>query len=144
MDTAMRKRTGLLCDQLSRWPSLWDIVRDGGGEQHLTDLLTLLGTPDPDPTAVGLLIDAVEQACARQGLAGFSTRSESGDKFPSMTGLPPMPIPPTDVVAWTCPMDQCVRVVAPDETDGLPSCAVASGTAGGKATPMRPYKFPAL
>ncbi|MFE1949455.1 hypothetical protein ACFW9D_03190 [Streptomyces sp. NPDC059524] len=125
-----RERVGSLCDQLSRWPSLRTTVRDGGGEAELRDLLGQLASDaDPDEGLVRTLLDAVERACARQGLAGLTSRSGIGPV--DMTSLPPGLADVRGVVGWTCPLGRCDRVVTPDETAQAPTCAGGAAVARG-------------
>ena len=41
MDTAIRDRVGLLCDQLSRFPSLHTTITDAGAHTEPAELLTV-------------------------------------------------------------------------------------------------------
>jgi hypothetical protein len=139
MDEAVRHRIAALCDQLSRWPSLETLIRDGGAEAELKDLLRLLvGRTDPDQGQVIALIDAVERGCARQGLAGLTNR---GGRLPSgYTALPSvsyagLPTGTSETAGWTCPLGRCSRVVIPDESAVAPDCA--AGPDGGMQ--MKPY-----
>ena len=123
-----RDRLASLCDELSRWPSLEMTVRDGGAGRELHELLVLMdGELVPDPATISVLIDAVEEACNRQGLAGLTSRQ---------AGMPAIPAGVTavaTVAGWTCPKGRCTRVVTPDETTEPPICAVTGGR------PMAPY-----
>ena len=134
MDAAARERVGLLCDQLSRWPSLETTIRDGGAQSELTTLLALLsGDTDPDGQRITELLDASESSCAREGLVGLTSRN--GDSLGGMAGLPPGMNGAPEVVGWTCPFDRCSRVVMPDETSQPPTCAALQGPDGW----MKPY-----
>ncbi|CAN3985934.1 hypothetical protein [Kitasatospora purpeofusca] len=133
MDLLLRDRVGTLCEQLSRWPSLRTSIRDGGGEHALTELLALLtGTTDPEGPRVSELVDAIEDACARQGLAGLTTR-EVGSPG-GIPALPPGMSGAPEIMGWTCPLGRCNRVVTPDETAHPPTCA-----AHGPEGRMKPY-----
>ncbi|MET7783558.1 hypothetical protein ABZU94_39035 [Streptomyces mirabilis] len=134
MQAADRDRVGLLCDQLSRWPSLTATIRDGGAETELHDLLALLSNQsDPDSQQVSELIEAIERACARQGLTGLTHRN--GGSPGGITALPPGMTGAPEVVGWTCPLSQCNRVVTPEETSHPPACAAVPGPDGR----MKPY-----
>ena len=115
-------------------------IRDGGGEHALTELLALLtGTTDPEGPRLSELIDAIEDACARQGLAGLTSREVGSPggipALPSgMNVLPPWMGGAPEVMGWTCPLGRCNRVVTPDETAHPPTC-VAHGPEGR----MKPY-----
>ncbi|MCX5145213.1 hypothetical protein AB0C90_32325 [Streptomyces sp. NPDC048550] len=135
MDAATRSRVGLLCDQLSRWPSLREIIREGGAGPELDDLLALLAGPaEPAPRRMAELVDAVERSCARQGLAGWTSRE--GVPLPGVPTLPPGMTGTAGVAGWTCPFSRCDRVVTPDESPRPPECAAAHG----RDARMKPYR----
>ncbi|MFD5728312.1 hypothetical protein ACFWMT_19775 [Streptomyces sp. NPDC058368] len=136
MDAMTRERVGLLCDQLSRWPSLQTTIRDGGAEDELRDLLRQLASETaPDNQRVSELLDAIERACALQGLPGLTSRTSNNPV--DMTTLPPGMTDVRSVVGWTCPIKRCNRVVTPDETSQPPTC-VALHDANGRMTPYSP------
>lgn len=141
MDAAVGNRVGLLCGQLSTWaPSLGDIIRAGGAEPELKALMTMLGAEaEPDQARVAKLIDAVEEACARQGLPGLARRTTGPQGVPA---LPPGIAGGSAIAGWTCPVGRCDRVVTPDETSAAPACAVVSGCGGGTNRSMKPYLLP--
>lgn len=125
----MGHRVGLLCDQLSRWPELAEMIRDGGAHSQLEELLALLaGATNPDEHHVTELVAAIEHACARQGLPAQSRGISSlpPGMGESQRGRP---------AGWTCPLGRCSRVVLPDETEHPPTCAAARG----EDTGMKPY-----
>ncbi|MFE2519465.1 hypothetical protein [Streptomyces mirabilis] len=140
MHAADRERVGLLCDQLSRWPSLTATIRDGGAETELHSLLALLASQsDPDGQRVSDLLAAIEDACARQGLPGLTNRNGGFPGGipalpPGMTELPPGMNDP-GVLGWTCPLSRCNRVVTPEETTHPPACAAVPSPDGR----MKPY-----
>lgn len=129
MGDVVGDRVGLLCDELSRWPELTQTIRDGGAQAQLNEVLKLLADPnDSNEQHMAQLLDAIEDACARQGLA-LQTRA-----------IPSLP-PGTGwhgggLAGWTCPLDRCTRVVLPDETTDPPTCAAAHG----EAARMKPYR----
>ncbi|MET9073380.1 hypothetical protein ABZX95_14655 [Streptomyces sp. NPDC004232] len=133
MDEAVSDRVGMLCDQLSRWPELATTIRDGGAQAQLAELLTLLaGRSAPDDRRVSALIDAIEDACARQGLPGLTRRLPS---LPPGLGTARRTPQDGEPAGWTCPLDRCSRVVLPEETPSAPICA-----AHGEDARMRPYR----
>jgi len=134
MDTPLRDRVGLLCEQLSRWPTLHATIRDAGAHTELDELLTILAAPkEPDRDRVLTLIDAIDQACTKVGLAGLTSRTKAlsaGLTLPG--GLEGDP----SLAGWTCPLHRCERVVISQEVDGTPTCAARQNT------PMTPYVLP--
>jgi len=134
MDAALRDRVGLLCDQISRFPTLQGIIADAGALTELTGLLTMLADPhEPDQARVGALLDAIDQACSKTGLVGLTSRTkglEAGLSLPGGLAADP------GLAGWTCPLERCGRVVIRQEADGTPTCAARQNT------PMRPYLSP--
>jgi hypothetical protein len=126
-----RDRVGMLCDQLSRWPELHGIIRDGGAGGELDELLAALGGEDePDHDQMLAWMQAIEDACALKRLAGITSRGKA------FRPLPPGPSEASDFRAWVCPRGRCDRVVLPEEAQTPPACAVAGGT------PMNPFTLP--
>lgn len=139
MDVNVRDRVGLLCDQLSRWPSLMATIQDGGAQAELDTLLALVASEtDPDSKRVSDLIDLIESACARQGVVGLTSRD--GVPGGGITSLPPGMASTPEVMGWTCPLGRCDRVVTSDETSNPPTCVAAHGP----NTYMKPYPAAAL
>ncbi|SEN20656.1 hypothetical protein SAMN05216267_1002280 [Actinacidiphila rubida] len=147
MDESVGERVGMFCEQLSLWPELATTIRDGGSGAALAELLTLLaGRAAPsDGPRMSVLMDAIEEACAAQGVPPGRTR-----RFPLLplgmggAGHPPPPpelgrngeaAEPAELVGWTCPLDRCSRVVLPEESASHPTCAAAHG----EDRRMRPY-----
>lgn len=126
-----RGRMGMLCDQLSRWPDLPSIIRSAGAGGDLDELLAALGAEDePDQGRMLAWIQAIEEACARTGLVGITSRDKA------FHPLPPGVSPDSRVRAWVCPRGRCGRVVLPEETQTPPVCVVGGGT------PMRTHITP--
>jgi hypothetical protein len=125
-----RDRVGTLCDQLSRFPDLDGIIRDGGAGGELEELLAALGGDEPDQDQMLAWLQAIEDACARKGLAGIASRELAFRPLP--TGLSAA----SGSRAWVCPRGRCDRVVLPEEAQTPPVCAVAGGT------PMNPFTLP--
>lgn len=118
-----RNRVGMLCDQLSQWPDLRDIILDAGAGGELDELLTALGAEDePDQDLMLACVRAIENACARKGLAGITSRDKA------FRPLPPGTSPIPGLRAWVCPWGRCDRVVLPEETQAPPVCVVGNGT----------------
>ncbi|MBV1956631.1 MULTISPECIES: hypothetical protein [Streptomyces] len=142
----VRDRLGVLCDQLTRHRTMAAEIEAAGAGPQLEELLGLLPTaPDasgaPASTArLGALLDAIEDACARHGLADLDVRGlehlRSADaRLPPGFALTPGGTPAAGadpVDAWVCPWSHCGRVVFPEEATARPACA-----AGG--TPLRAY-----
>ncbi|MFF0478419.1 hypothetical protein [Streptomyces sp. NPDC004284] len=128
MDDVVGERVAALCGELSRWPELATMIRDAGALPQLSELLALLANrAEPDERQVAALIDAIEDACARQGLPVLTRRVPS---------LPPGVGADTgEIAGWTCPLGRCSRVVLQDETPHPPTCAAAWGEDGR----MKPY-----
>lgn len=126
-----RARVGMLCDQLSRWPDLHGVIRDAGAGGELDELLAALGAQeDPHQDQILVWLQAIEDACARKGLAGITSREHAFRPLPA--GLYEDP----DFPAWVCPRGRCDRVALPEEERTPPVCAVAGGT------PMRVFVLP--
>lgn len=120
---AVRDRVGLLCDQLSRWPTLHATIDSAGADNELGALLALLAGPhEPDLGKIETLLDAIDQACARIGLAALTSRAKGPAPW---AGLPPGLAGHPGPAGWTCPLRRCDRVVTPDETSAPPTCAAA-------------------
>jgi hypothetical protein len=142
MDAVLRDRVGLLCDQLSRWPSLYTTIHDAGVDTELAELLTVLAeTGDPDQARIQALLDAIDEACKHIGLAALTTRSmgldPGGLTLPAGLDLPSgLDGTAGAVVGWTCPLRRCDRVVTAGETAQQPTCAARQNS------PMTPYTLP--
>jgi hypothetical protein len=119
----LRDRVGVLCSQLSRWESVQVIIREGGGGAALDELLDALRNGRADPGQLGRLLDVIEDAGARRGLPGITSREH---------GYRPLPpgAAPRGFEAWVCPRGCCDRVVLPDDAEAVstPVCAVAGRT----------------
>ncbi len=115
---AVRGRIGALCSQLERWGTLSEIIRDGGAGAELDELTHALESGIKlDQDRATELLDAVDAACAKRGLAGLTTRA--------FRALPPgFDAPKT--AAWVCPLRSCDRVVLPEEA-AAPLCAATGG-----------------
>jgi hypothetical protein len=126
-----RDRVGMLCDQLSRFPDLRGIIRDASADGELEKLLAALGGQDePDQDQMLAWVQAIEDACARKGLAGITSRGKAFRPLP--TGLSAA----SGFPVWVCPRGRCDRVVLPEEAQTPPVCAVAGGT------PMSAFTLP--
>lgn len=134
MDAVLRDRAGLLCDQLSRWPSLYTTAREVGRQTELAELLTLVTGPrEPDQDRVLELLNSIDKAFAGVGLAGLTSRTKGPDVGLTLPeGLKTAP----GLVGWTCPLKRCGRVVICQEADGAPACAAA------RDAPMAAYVLP--
>lgn len=122
---------GILCDQLSRWPELHGIIRDAGAGRELDELLAALrGEDEPDQGRMLAWVQVIEDACARKGLTGITSREHAFRPLPA--GLSAAP----GSGAWVCPRGRCDRVVLPEEAQAPPACAVARGT------PMSVFALP--
>lgn len=150
----VRDRLGMLCDQLSRFPDLHDIIRAAGAGGHLDKLLAALKGEDKlDENQVFAWLQAIDDACVRSGLAGITSRERAFHPLPPGFGsLPSGFYEPSDELpggddqdegvsgsdpqAWVCPRGRCDRAVLPEEVRILRVCAAAGGT------PMRPFTLP--
>ncbi|MFD4749000.1 hypothetical protein ACFWOS_26450 [Streptomyces rubiginosohelvolus] len=131
MDTEVRGRVEALCGQLSRWPSVREIVREGAAEGALDALLMLLrGREEPDPARVEELLDRIGRAAAERGLPGLTSTVRG--PIPALPhGMPAGP----ETLGWTCPLTRCTRVVLAGESVSTPVCAAAEPGANA----MTPY-----
>jgi hypothetical protein len=116
-------RVGALCAQLSRWDSLEGIIRDGGAGEALDELMAAVrGDAAQVPDQLARLLDDIEEACARRGLAGITSRGQRhltlppGLSGPAEEGASP---------AWVCPCSRCERVVFPEQAETAPMCVIA-------------------
>jgi hypothetical protein len=126
-----RDRVGMLCDQLSRFPDLHDIIRNAGADKELDGLLAALGgAGELDQERMLAWLQAIEDACARKGLAGITSREHGFRPLPA--GLSAT----SNIPVWVCPRGRCDRVVLPEEAQTPPVCAVTGGT------PMMPFALP--
>lgn len=122
MDAVLSDRVGLLCDQLSRFPSLQEFVAKAGVAAKLDELLALVADPrEPDPARVRELLDAIDVACTVAGLAGLTSRTKGG--VPAGLRLPPDHSEAEGPMGWTCPLERCDRVVLRQDSAERPSCA---------------------
>ncbi|MEH0532778.1 hypothetical protein SAMN06272781_0003 [Streptomyces sp. 1222.2] len=120
--SVVRERLATLCDQVAGHREMRQAISDAGAGPQLTELLdavTAEQTPDQDRLLV--LLDEIEDACSRDGLAGITTSSKQYTSLPAgfqVTGL-------DEPVTWTCPLRRCNRTVFDDEASAPPSCAAA-------------------
>ena len=128
-----RYRVGMLCDQLSRFPDLQGIIRDAGTGGELDELLAALGGEDePDQDQILGWVQAIEDACARNGLVGITSREYAFRPLP--IGLSAT----ADFPAWVCPRGRCDRVVLSDEAQQTPPVCAAVGETPMNAFTLRP------
>ncbi|MET8206230.1 hypothetical protein ABZT51_09315 [Streptomyces sp. NPDC005373] len=135
----MRNRLGLLCDQLTRHPSMVEEIDDAGVGRELRELLGLVGggsQADQDQDRASELLDAIEEGCARHGLAALDLRAHKDVRLPDGFRLASGEAAPlSDWAAggaWVCPWGRCGRVVFPDEVPARPECAAGR-------EPLRPF-----
>lgn len=143
----VRDRLGMLCDQLTRHRAMATEIDAAGAGPQLEELLDLLLSTTPDtsgapvsPARLGVLLDAIEDACARHGLADLDVRGPV-DGRPGDGRLPPGFVLTTDGAAangagpadaWVCPWGRCGRVVFHEEAAAPPACAAGD-------EPLRAY-----
>jgi hypothetical protein len=120
--TTTRGRLGTLCSELSRWHSLDGIIRANGAGQELDELLAAGAVPGFDPDRGRILLDAIDEACKRAGLDGFSRGA-------GYRPLPPGAALVAGVDSWACPFGSCDRVVLAEEATAVPLCAVGGNAA---------------
>ncbi|WP_189948732.1 hypothetical protein [Streptomyces alanosinicus] len=124
----MEHRLGLLCDQLTRHETMAAEIETAGAGTELGELLALIGRGPgsaADPERAAQLLDAIEDACARNSLSPLAVRDHTDSRLPGGFGLRP------EGRAWVCPMGACDRVVLPEEANERPRCA--------SGEPLRPY-----
>lgn len=120
--SGLRARLGVLCDQLSRHSSMEDLIRAAHAGDQLDELLAILrGSAEVEPGREEALLDAIDDACAREGLAPVDVRGNSRAWLPPGFNLPPDRTADT----WVCPRGCCARVVFADEAPEPPGCPVA-------------------
>ena len=100
----VRNRVGMLCDQLSRFPDLHDVIRDAGADGELDKLLAALGGVDePDEDQVLVWLQAIEDVVPAR-----DWRASPAENTPSARHSPESPIPGRGCVrgagatAWSC------------------------------------------
>lgn len=124
MDQDSRTRIELLCEQLDHWPDVREVIQAGGAGGQLDELTELLrSTGSFDPGHLIALLDAIEEAAAREGLVGVTSRPRGP--------VPDLPhgMHSAHTVGWTCPLRRCTRVVLFDESRETPTCATAHADA---------------
>jgi hypothetical protein len=126
----VRDRVGVLCGQLERWPTTEKIIREAGAGAALDELRAALTGDAVDPARLAALLDAIEDACARSGLVGITSREHGYRPLPP--GLP-LSSAPAENAPRVCPLGQCDRVVFSGETDTEPMCVVSGGVS------LRPF-----
>ncbi|MET7510455.1 hypothetical protein [Streptomyces albidoflavus] len=142
----VRDRLGVLCDQLTRHRTMAAEIEAAGAGPQLEELLGLLPTaPDASdaPARLGALLDAIEDACARHGLADLDVRGLEHIRWGDARLPPGFALTPGgaaaagagQVDAWVCPWGHCGRVVFPEEAASRPACA--AGDAPLRAYPPR-------
>lgn len=130
-----RNRLGVLCDQISRWPDLCDIIRDAGAENELREILNALicseNLTEEKMRQVLSWLQVIDNSCAHSmGLIGIASRQKA------FHSLPPGLSDDSDTQAWICPRDRCDRVDLSTESSLRPSCAMFQGIL------MRPFNLP--
>ncbi|MDT0268670.1 hypothetical protein RM844_20500 [Streptomyces sp. DSM 44915] len=131
----IRDRLGLLCDQLTRYQAMATEIDTAGAGPQLRELLDLLSNKPNARTSearLGDLLDVIEDACTRHGLAALDVRGPA-DGRPVAGRLPPgfglgrdgaaVHGAAGEMDAWVCPWGHCGRVVFPEEADAPPACA---------------------
>ena len=130
----VRDRLGVLCDQLTRHRAMAAEIETAGAGPQLTELLGLLPTASGATSLearLGELLDAIEDACARHGLAALNVRGPANETHGSGELPPGFALTPDGaavngaeaVDAWVCPWGHCGRVVFPEEAAAPPACA---------------------
>ena len=129
----VRDRLAALCNQLAKWDTLDGIIRAGDAGDALDELLAscVAANADSDTAQAAKLLDAIDEACAKQGIGRVSFTARG-------TAYRPLPASSTAAsAAWVCPTGSCDRVVFPDEANSDPVCALAGGAT------MKRFQVPA-
>ena len=73
---ALRARLAALCDQITRHSDMDQAIRDAGAGPQLDELLGAIrdGAIPDDSDHLTTLLNEIEEACARDGLAGVTSR----------------------------------------------------------------------
>ncbi|MFF2409593.1 hypothetical protein [Streptomyces sp. NPDC058092] len=107
-------------------------IRNAGAGNELDELLAMpSGGAGVDAKRAKALLDAIDDACARYGLAAVTVRSYGDAQLPAGFGRPPATV---EQDKWICPQGFCGRVVFSEEAPTPPACA-----AGG--IPMAPFRL---
>ncbi|MEE1782954.1 hypothetical protein PUR71_08500 [Streptomyces sp. SP17BM10] len=97
-------------------------IGDAGAGPQLAELLdAVVSERAPDEDRLLVLLDEIEEACSRDGLAGITTSSKQYTPLPAGFAESGRDEP----VTWTCPLRRCSRTVFDDEVTEPPSCAAA-------------------
>jgi hypothetical protein len=122
--SAVRGRLGSLCGQITQHADMEQSIRDNGAGEQLDEVLAAVRAADaPDPKKLIALLNKIEEACSRHGLAGVTTQNMNYQRLPPGFEPAPKAEPPT----WTCPSGRCARTVFDDETATPPLCAAGGG-----------------
>ena len=119
MMSVLRRRLAALCDQITQHADMDQAIRAAGAGAQLDALLAAIQATDTsDPDVLTKLLDEIEDACARDGLAGVTTALKQYTPLPG--GFHDGQQEPA---TWVCPLWQCTRVVFDDEVPAIPLCA---------------------
>ncbi|WP_327359971.1 hypothetical protein [Streptomyces sp. NBC_01296] len=120
--SVVRERLAALCDQIARHSEMRQAIGDADAGPQLAELLdAVTAEQTPDQGRLLVLLDEIEEACSRDGLAGITTSSKQYTPLPA--GFSESS--PDEPLTWTCPLRRCNRTVFDDEVATPPSCAAA-------------------
>jgi len=127
--STLRARLAVLCEQITRHTDMDQTIRNAGAEAQLDELLSAVRDTSvgPDPDRLTALLEEIDDACARYGVVGVTSRVKQLTPQPLPNGYSPL-VPglgdgQNEPPVWVCPLQRCTRVVFDDEATTGPMCA---------------------
>ncbi|MFF1925140.1 hypothetical protein ACFVW8_31795 [Streptomyces sp. NPDC058221] len=127
----MQARVAVLCQELSRWPTIRERIEAVGGVAKLDELLVAVTAARPsEDSLIRELLDEVARIGDTIGLPSLTT--ELRGPVPRVPGART----PRVQVAWVCPAARCGRVELVEDTRAVPTCVIAGGARLAPYPPM--------
>lgn len=88
--SVVRERLAALCDQIARHSEMRQAIGDADAGPQLAELLdAVTAEQTPDQGRLLVLLDEIEEACSRDGLAGITTSSKQYTPARRLLGVQP-------------------------------------------------------